>query len=152
VNKIDSLEPEFKPKIQAIIDELKTHGITCVVTSGRRTMAEQTALWKQGRDDDGNVIGEIVTKAKAGQSAHNFGLAADLCPLDAHGNLWWDAPDDVWHVIHNIAEREGYVPMDRQQEALDSGYDWKFRDSPHIESSSWREAQAEWKAGRLVVA
>ena len=139
MNRLDTLEPEFKTKIVALLAALALHGIRCVVPSGRRTIAEQDKLYAQGR----TTPGEIVTKAKGGQSAHNFGLAADLCPLDEHGELWWSAPDDVWQVIHNLAEQSGL---------LDSGYDWKFTDRPHIEDPKWKEYQAAWKEGHLAVA
>jgi len=46
-----------------------------------RTFAEQDALYAQGRtrlfDSNGKKLG-IVTKAKGGQSIHNFGLALDI--------------------------------------------------------------------------
>ena len=137
--QLDSLEPSFKPLIVALLAELKLRGINCVVTSGRRTIAEQDTLYAQGR----TTKGSIVTKAKGGQSPHNFGLAADLCPLDPSGNLWWSCPDDLWHVIKELAEERGY---------LDSGYDWKFSDRPHCELKEWKETQALWKAGKIKIA
>jgi len=45
------------------------------IISGTRTYAEQDALFRKGRF--GNP-GPIVTKAKGGQSNHNFGLAWDI--------------------------------------------------------------------------
>jgi len=135
---LDSLEPEFKPLIIALLAELKLRGINCVVTSGRRTIDEQNKLYSQGRTTSGSV----VTKARGGESPHNFGLAADLCPLDSNGNLWWNCPDDIWQVIHNLAEERGY---------LDSGYDWKFKDRPHLEDPRWKTAQALWREGKLIV-
>ena len=135
---IDSLELEFKPLIITLLAELKLRGINCVVTSGRRTIDEQNKLYSQGRTTSGSV----VTKARGGESPHNFGLAADLCPLDRNGNLWWNCPDDIWQVIHNLAEERGY---------LDSGYDWKFCDRPHLEDHRWKTAQALWREGKLIV-
>ena len=135
---MDSLDPSFRPKIQVLLDDLERRGIKCIVTSGRRTIHEQNELYDQGR----RTPGDIVTKAKGGESPHNFGLAADLCPLDSHGNPWWNAPDDVWQVIHNLAEERGY---------LDSGYDWKFCDRPHIEDPNWKTTQALWKEGKIKI-
>lgn len=134
----DSLEDRFREIVGRICTELGTMGIICAVTSGRRTIAEQDKLYEQGRS---NKLGPIVTKAKGGQSPHNFGLAADLCPTK-EGKLWWDAPDDVWHVIKEVAEKHGLV----------SGYDWKFKDMPHIEHPAWKETQAAWKRGEINVA
>lgn len=138
---LDSLEPEFKLKIQNLLMTLLEHGVDCVVTSGRRTIAEQDKLYAQGR----TAIGNIVTKAKGGQSPHNFGLAADLCPIkpNTQDTLWWNAPDDIWNMMHLYGEQAG----------LRAGYDFKsIKDSPHYESSNWKEAQKLWQEGKLHVA
>lgn len=136
---IDTLEPSFKPKIEVLLHELELQGIKCLVTSGRRTIDEQNKLYNQGR----TTSGPIVTKAKGGQSPHNFGMAADLCPLTVGNKLWWDAPDDIWHAIAATAEKNGLV----------AGYHFKsFVDAPHIEDAHWKEQQALWKEGKLQVA
>lgn len=140
MSKLDTLEPAFRAKIKAVLARLEEHGIKCVVTSARRTIAEQDALYAQGRTKPG----QIVTRAKGGQSPHNFGLAVDLCPLDKDGKLWWKAPDDVWQVIKIVAEEDP---------ALDSGYDFKaIKDRPHIEDRGWLSTQAAWRAGKVNVA
>ena len=138
MSELNTLEPDFKPKIQELLDQLSTMGITCVVTSGRRTIAEQDALYAQGR----TTPGKIVTKAQGGQSPHNFGLAADLCPKDGRGELWWNAPDDVWNAMHMVGEQLG----------LRAGYDFKsIKDAPHYEDPNWKVTQARWKAGEISV-
>lgn len=50
-------------------------GLEARVISGTRTYAQQDALFRQGRF--GNP-GQIVTRARGGQSWHNFGLAWDI--------------------------------------------------------------------------
>jgi len=146
---LDSLEPDFRALVVPLLVELETMGIKCVGTSGRRTITEQDKLYAIGRTIKGEgattsmPMGRIVTKAKGGQSPHNFGLALDVCPINPRdGSLWWNAPDDVWNVIHSVAEQKGY---------LDSGYDWKFYDRPHIEDPNWKVAKADWLAGKLKV-
>ena len=104
---IDTLEPEFKYKIVRLLDILDTMGIKCIVTCGWRTLSEQHKEWLKGRDEQGNIINKkaIVTKANSGQSPHNFRLAADVCPINPKTkDCWWDAPDDIWQVIHNVCE------------------------------------------------
>ena len=136
--KIDSLDPSFRPKIEVLLHELELQGIKCVVTSGRRTMAEQSELYAKGR----TAPGAVVTKAPPGQSPHNFGLAADLCPLDAHGECWWDCPDDLWKVIALTARKNGLV----------AGYFFEsIHDAPHVEDAHWKDAQALWHEGKLQV-
>jgi peptidoglycan L-alanyl-D-glutamate endopeptidase CwlK len=50
------------------------HGVMFEVISGLRSYAQQAALYAQGRTKPG----PIVTKAPAGSSWHNYGLAMDL--------------------------------------------------------------------------
>jgi uncharacterized protein YcbK (DUF882 family) len=87
------------------------------VVQGFRTFAEQNALYAQGRTKAGNVI----TKAKAGQSFHNFGLAVDLCKF-VNGKPDWN-DEEFWLNLRNLARNRGLI----------SGYDWKFQDKPHVQ-------------------
>lgn len=137
---LDTLDPIFKERIEDLLLTLKEHGVECVPTSGRRTIAEQDKLYAQGR----TTKGDIVTKAKGGQSPHNFGLAVDLCPLHPKTKqLWWDAPDDIWNMMHRYGEEAG----------LRVGYDFKsIKDAPHFEDSNWKVVQAKWKEGKIRVA
>lgn len=134
MSKLDQLEPSFKEKIVQLKAQLLLMGIKVVETSCYRSIEEQDKLYQQGR----TIAGNVVTKARGGQSPHNFRLACDLCPLNPKDqSLWWGAPDDVWHAIHDVAEAMG----------LDSGWDWNFKDAPHLEVRTWKETQAAWKAG-----
>ena len=51
-----------------------TFGCRYVLIGGNRTWDEQDALYARGRTQPG----EIVTRARAGQSNHNFGIAGDF--------------------------------------------------------------------------
>ena len=134
--KTDSLEPQFRNKIGQLLmaAEIAT-GLEWIVTSARRTMAEQQRLYDQGR----KTPGQIVTKAPPGSSAHNYGLAADLAPMK-DGQIWWTAPDAVWRQMAEAAQMLG----------LEAGYYWtKFVDKPHVQDPSWKEQQKLWKEGKL---
>lgn len=141
MKKIDTLDPEFQVKVELLLQQLPAvTGVKWVVTDARRTMAEQQHLFDLGR----TLPGKVVTKAKPGSSAHNYGLAVDLCPIDPKdGDLWWDAPDAKWRAMADHAHTFGLV----------AGYYFKsFFDAPHIEDPNWRLARAEWQAGKLEVA
>lgn len=134
--KTDSLELQFRNKIGQLLmaAEIAT-GLEWIVTSCRRTMAEQQRLYDQGR----KTPGQIVTKAPPGHSAHNFGLAADLAPMK-DGKIWWKAPDQIWKAMADAAVSLG----------LTAGYYFKsFKDMPHVEDKSWKEQQKLWKEGSL---
>ena len=57
--------------------EMVNSKIPPLIYCGRRTMEEQTALFAIGR----SAPGKVVTKARAGESFHNYGLAFDWVPL-----------------------------------------------------------------------
>ena len=61
---------------------LSGSSIIARIISGTRTYDQQKKLYQQGRW--GNA-GEIVTRAKAGRSNHNFGIAWDIGVFNANG-------------------------------------------------------------------
>ncbi len=72
------------------------------IICGHRSYAEQNALYnKRPR----------VTRAKGGQSMHNFGLAADLC-LFANGKDIWEpdsGPGNIYLPVRDAAKQAGLV-------------------------------------------
>lgn len=124
-DKLSGLDDYFRQKVQVILDACKANGIEVIITSGLRTFDEQDKLYAQGRTSPGNV----VTKAKAGQSAHNYGKAVDFCVLH-DGKCAWNAPRSEWEAVGKIAEGLGLI----------WGGSWiNFQDLPHIEDGSWRD-------------
>lgn len=88
------------------------------IISGTRTYAQQDALFRQGRF--GNP-GPRVTKARGGQSWHNFGLAWDI-------GLFRDGK--------YLADGAPYVPLGGPGKVADVawGGDWtSFKDVPHYQ-------------------
>lgn len=73
-----------------------------LVTCTLRSSAEQTALYAQGR----TAPGHIVTDAKAGQSAHNYGLALDVVPM-VNGKPDWNGADPVWATVGKLGQAAG---------------------------------------------
>ncbi|TLY41369.1 MAG: M15 family metallopeptidase [Nitrospirae bacterium] len=66
----------------------------------------------------------IVTKAKGGQSYHNFGLAFDIVVLDSLGKADWDTNHPGWKKAGDLGKSVG----------LEWGGDWKsFKDLPHFQ-------------------
>jgi len=141
MNKLDTLDPEFKAKIEQLIQGVsQVTGRTWIVTSGGRTMAKQKVIYAQGRNGDTRPI---VSNAPPGSSAHNFNLAADLAPLKLDGTIDWNVPDKMWKLMADLAVEMG----------LTAGYYFKsFHDAPHVEDPGWKIEQAAWKAGTLVLA
>lgn len=117
--RLEKVHPELSTRIQALLDTLTQHGLQVEVVQGLRTFAEQDRIFAQGRSRPG----PIVTRARGGQSNHNYGLAVDLVPFNG-GQPNWNAPLGVWTTIGTEAERLG----------LEWGGDWKkFVDKPHVQ-------------------
>lgn len=142
MKRIDTLEPEFKAKVEQLLQAAEAAtGRKWVITAARRTMAEQRAIYAQGRTKPGKV----VSNAPAGYSPHNYGLAVDLAPLvDMTKNtIDWNADRTVWKQMADVAVEMG----------LTSGFYFRtIFDAPHVEDPTWKQRQALWKAGKIEVA
>lgn len=153
LERIKLLHPKVRAEVEQIYKEI------CEALKGRaicrfaytvRTFAEQDALFAQGRtrlfDANGKRLG-IVTKAKGGQSFHNYGLAIDIVLLvDKDGNgtneaASWDTKTDFDK--DNMADWMEIV-------AIFEKYKWswggkwvgKLNDAPHFEKTfgyTWRD-------------
>ncbi len=92
--RIGSLDSRLKAPAAAFINDVeKELGIKLRVTSGFRDLKEQDALFDKGG----------VTKARGGQSYHNYGLAIDICIIK-------DGKADflITREIANIGKRHGW--------------------------------------------
>ncbi|HEY8916285.1 MAG TPA: RHS repeat-associated core domain-containing protein [Chitinophaga sp.] len=88
LNRIGALHADVQLKMKEMILAFnKETGLSWAVTQGYRTIEYQDALYAQGRTAPGN----IVTQARGGQSAHNFGMGVDVAPF-VNGRIdydWW---------------------------------------------------------------
>jgi peptidoglycan L-alanyl-D-glutamate endopeptidase CwlK len=146
LDRIELLHPAVREEVRniylnEIIPSLNGKAI-CRFAYTLRTFAEQDALYAQGRtklfDDKGKRLG-VVTKAKGGQSIHNFGLALDIVLLkdtNSDGKFEsasWETNIDFdkdgkadWMEVVNILKNRGWI----------WGGDWKsFKDAPHFEKT-----------------
>jgi peptidoglycan LD-endopeptidase CwlK len=118
-NRLKKVHPELANRVRMVIDKMAQGGVQLEVVQGLRTIAEQDALFAQGRTKPGKV----VTNARGGKSNHNYGLAVDLVPF-SNGKPNWDAPNSIWMAIGAEAEKLG----------LEWGGQWKkFIDRPHVQ-------------------
>ena len=98
-------------------------GVAYVMIAGNRTYAEQNRLYAQGR----TAPGKIVTRAKGGQSNHNFGIAADFGVFRGHDYLDETEPKTATQVHKACAALA-------EEFGLSAGFYWEsFRDEPHYE-------------------
>ncbi|MEK3814263.1 peptidoglycan-binding protein [Bacillus sp. FSL K6-1284] len=114
------IHPVVKETAIEVIKRAYKEKIYVQITSGYRSFEEQNRLYAQGR----TAPGKIVTKARAGQSNHNYGLAVDYVLLSSDGKkaLW--TVNSKWRRVAQIAKALGFA----------WGGDWKsFKDYPHLE-------------------
>jgi peptidoglycan L-alanyl-D-glutamate endopeptidase CwlK len=97
-----------------------------LVTCTLRTNAEQEQRYAQGR----TTPGSIVTDARPGFSAHNYGLAMDVVPIVA-GKCVWNTSDPAWRTLGALGQA--------------AGLDWAgapgfpFHELPHFQMPNWRQ-------------
>jgi len=135
LERIKLLHPKLREEADLIYTEI------CEALSGKamcrfshtlRTFKEQDDLFAKGR----TTPGPVVTKAKAGLSMHNYGLAIDIVLIvdkDGDGkyeSASWDVKSDFdgdrksdWQEVVTIFKQHGWT----------WGGDWKFYDAPHFE-------------------
>lgn len=113
--KITALCPKFLDAVQSTIAESKARGKVIGLQSGLRNSDLQTALYALGRtvvNPDGvseaKPFGDIVTKAMAWHSLHEYGLAADLVFKNEKGEYFWPPEDDPrWQELGDIGKMFG---------------------------------------------
>jgi peptidoglycan L-alanyl-D-glutamate endopeptidase CwlK len=103
--KIEDLHPIVKAKAEQFIKKCDAAGIDVLITSTYRDHESQSELYAQGRTKPG----KIVTKAKAGQSWHNWRVAFDVVPLRNGKPVWGTSGVDgeLWEKVGKIGESVG---------------------------------------------
>lgn len=100
------INPDFKTRINTIIEQLRGEGFDVRVMSGFRTFNEQQMRYDQGR----TLSGSVVTDFEAGHSWHNYGLAADIALNDENGNpAWPEASSLFWQRVGDVALAQGAI-------------------------------------------
>lgn len=120
--RLSSVNPVLAQKIRAAAEAVAPTKLFFRVYSGLRTAEEQNALYAQGRE----VPGDIVTNAKAGESMHNYGLAADIVPFMSgeSGALNWNPASAQYRAMVAALKEQG----------LAWGGDWvHFKDLDHFQ-------------------
>ena len=157
-SRITLLHPKVRTEVENIYKNEIVPSLTgraiCRFAYTLRTFAEQNAIYAQGRtrlfDAKGNRLG-VVTKAKGGQSIHNYGLALDIVLIKDNKTASWEDNVDFdkdgkadWMEVVNILKSHGWT----------WGGDWKsFKDKPHFEKTfgyTWQQLLAKHNANDFI--
>lgn len=137
---IASLVPKAQRSARQFMLNAKSFPYTIKILSGGRTYAEQNALFAKR---------PVVTKARAGQSWHNYGIAWDVGIFE--GKTYFEG--------RNAKENKAYTDLAKlilpKMKELEWGGSWKsIVDMPHYQLASGkniRQAQALLEAGVAYV-
>lgn len=118
-----TVTPELAAKVRRVLEAMRALGFPMVAVDGKRTTAQQQALYRQGRETSGKIVTHLdgVTK----RSRHQDGEAVDccFCRVQDDGAGWtalWTGP---WAAYGACAEAVG----------LTWGGQWRMRDQCHVE-------------------
>jgi hypothetical protein len=132
---VDTLDPDVRQKYDRHLALCLLEGIVIRGTDFYRSFAEQAQVYAVGRDENGKVVGRILTRAKPGYSFHQWRRAYDVCIVRFPGDLTpKDVYDGPWERVAIIGESVG----------LTAGlhFPGRFKDGPHF----------EYPAGRTIAA
>jgi peptidoglycan L-alanyl-D-glutamate endopeptidase CwlK len=137
-NRIETLHPMIRENVISFVNEVQsTLSIKVRITDALRTWNEQNELYKQGRTKPG----KIVTWVRGGMSAHNYGLAFDICKIDGSKAIW-NMSDNEWRSIADISNKYGFT----------WGYDLWGKDKPHFQNlfgNSLNSLMAIYSSGKV---
>jgi len=144
LERIQTSHPKVREELGKIYDEIfevLTGKAKCRFAYVIRTFAEQDALFNAKPQ---------VTKARGGQSYHNYGLAVDIVFIIDGKTASWDVKKDFdgdgksdWQEVVAIFKRYGWA----------WGGDWKFYDAPHFEKTfghSVNDLKALWDSKKFI--
>lgn len=137
--RIQGLHPHVREEVVKIIKacDLALQGRAKIrITQGLRTAEEQDKLYALGR----TLPGKRVTRARGGESIHNYGFAVDICLIIDGKMASWDTLKDWdndtvsdWYECVKIFSMYGW----------EWGGLWKsFKDLSHFEKkgfNNWRK-------------
>jgi len=115
------VDPGVAAAVRRVLDAMTALGHPMVAYDGRRTLAQQQALYARGRTRPGPVVTQV--DGVRVKSRHQVGLAVDCAFLGPDGgSLTWDGP---WDAYGTCAEVVG----------LTWGGRWvSLVDRPHVEA------------------
>jgi peptidoglycan LD-endopeptidase CwlK len=104
ISDVTLLKKPFRLRLEALLGMLCHEAIPIIVFESIRSPVRQEALYARGRDPSGVDYGRTVTKARAYESAHQYGLGADLV-FHLDGGWTWKEPErGMWDRMVELAE------------------------------------------------
>jgi peptidoglycan LD-endopeptidase CwlK len=143
---ISTLEVAFQRRAKQWLEEMIQTGILPLIYTGLRSMEEQAALYAIGRSKGG----KIVTKARPGESYHNYGLAFDWVPMKAAAKVDlfqadWD-DETAFKLGERVGITFGLTAITWETGHLQDSRYASWRDIPQAETSGTKIAEKNRQA------
>lgn len=116
----EGVHPDIKEFWRAMEIQMTKRNIPIWAFEFMRTKKRQNELYKNGR-----------SKAKAGKSPHQYGMAVDI----VHATRAWNLTKKEWDVIGQI----GHEIARMRKLNIEWGGDWQFYDPAHWQIKKWRD-------------
>lgn len=138
INSVSLLDPAFGDRLQAFMKALQRQDRRWQVFETVRSPARQTELYAIGRDPAKPGYGKHVTDARAYQSAHQPGLAADIWPSIDGDWEWIDRDDPRWEPLRTLAPKHGLETLSFERPHVQlAGFDWKKLTPGPADTAGW---------------
>lgn len=121
--RLTELKQPFKGLVEQMIELAHDAGLDIQISCGYRTPEEQKLLYAKGR----TTKGPIVTHANAGQSLHQYRIAADFFFL-VNGKA--DFALDKYKTVWELCVKAG---LDKQDLVWSGNWRGKLRESAHFQ-------------------
>ena len=123
---LDSLDPYVANLAAQHLSSMEGAGLDVRLTDGLRSYADQDSKFAQGR----GTPGRRVTRARGGESLHNFGLAYDVGVFDGRHYVA-DGSDPRYRRVGELGEavNDGI----NNDSPLEWGGRWRTPDMPHFQ-------------------
>lgn len=108
---LERLEPVTREMARRLIGAAAICGMELYIVHTYRSAAEQLVLYRQGRNEQGEVVdrSQVVTNAKPWYSWHNYGRAIDVAFEDLLGKpTWVELRPGDWQLLGQLGERIGF--------------------------------------------
>jgi peptidoglycan L-alanyl-D-glutamate endopeptidase CwlK len=121
--RLRGCHPELKVRVIRLVEALAHEGLTVILTQGVRSVAQQQALYAQGRTRPGKVVTNcdgLIKVSNHQPKLDGYGYAVDVAWRNAHGDITWEGP---WETLGRLAQAHGLV----------WGGTWRWKDLCHLE-------------------
>lgn len=137
---LDDLYPPFRDRLERLIEDLEQQGLPLRLFETMRSPWRQDELYARGR----TAPGKRCTKARAWQSAHQYGRAADMV-WHVDGQWTWEEPiEGGWGLYHDLARAVGLRPLSFERPHVELP-GWHPNIQPNTLAAAWLR---DWRANK----